>query len=131
MTSPIGNSKGITLIEVMVTVSILAVGILVVSQANMAALNAYSRYARRLTIRGWAEERIWQAKEEIFQSEVPETKKISGQAHEDNKTFNWELDVEPDEVEDFYSIDLKARWREGGTPQTLSQASFLQKMKKP
>lgn len=126
----IGNREAFSLIEVMVTVSILALGTVAICQANLAALNAYSRYTGRLAVRGWAEEKIWEAKESLLQSEFPEAGKTSGQFRLENRNYEWELDIESYEVKDFYSIDLQVKWRAGVIPLALSRASFMQKLKK-
>ena len=133
MTSPIGNKAGFTFIEVMVAVSILALGTVVICQANLTALNAYSRYTHRLGIRDWAETKLWEAKEKIMDSDFPEGGKSSGEFKEKTKSVLWVLDVEPyqtPEVKDFYSVDLKLTWEENNSPLNFSYASLIQKMKK-
>ena len=118
----------------MVAVSILALGTVVICQANLTALNAYGRYTRRLGLRNWAETKLWDAKEKIMDSDFPEGGQTSGEFKEKSKSVRWALDVEPyqtPEVKDFYSVDLKLTWEENSSHLNFSYASLIQKMKKP
>ncbi|MBI4358374.1 MAG: prepilin-type N-terminal cleavage/methylation domain-containing protein [Candidatus Omnitrophica bacterium] len=131
----IGNksrSSGFTLIEVMVTVAILSLSTVMISQSNLMSMSAYGRYVNRLGIQNWAEEKVWEAKERILESVVPEVGKTSGEVEIGSRAYRWELElVELREKEELhlYAINLDVSWAERGQAASVKRHSYLLKSK--
>ncbi len=133
MTLRIGN-KGLTLIEVMLTVSILSLGTVMIYQANLLSLGVYGRYVHRLSLQNWAEEKIWEAKEDIFNSDLPNTGEVSGSFNLLGKSYDWKREVSltwesKDSKFSFYKILLTVSWDEEGKPTSLYRSGGLHKIK--
>lgn len=117
------------MVEVMMAVVILSLSVLMIYQSNLLSMNVYSEYANRLGIQSWAEQKIWEAKEKILQTEVPETGQSAGELNYQNRDYRWQLEVQSGESEDFYTIQLDIKWAEGRKTASLSRVSFAQKVK--
>lgn len=133
MTLRIGN-KGLTLIEVMLTVSLLSLGTVMIYQANILSLAVYGRYSHRLSLQNWAEEKIWEAKQLILESDNPETGASQGSFQHLGKNFDWKSETRltlesEDKKVSFYGILLAISWEEEGKPAFLYRSAHLQKMK--
>lgn len=133
MTLRIGN-KGLTLIEVMLTVSLLSLGTVMIYQANILSLGVYGRYSHRLGLQTWAEEKIWEAKQSILESENPEAGESSGNIQHLGGNYDWKSETEltwesEDKKISFYAIQLTISWEEEGKPTFLSRSAHLQKIK--
>ncbi len=134
MTSRIGSNRkiprGFTLIEVLITVSILSLGTVLIAQSNMMSLGAYGLYSDRLKVQNWAEEKLWKAQEAIL-AESPADEN-SGEETIDGRAYRWSLSVTSDLYEkvEFYTIDLRVRWKEGARNDELFRRATLRKFKK-
>ena len=129
----IGNKNtkaGFTLIEVMVTVAILSLGTVFISQSNLTTMNVYGRYINRIAIQNWAEEKIWETKQMILESDAPETGQHSGTIQESGRTYDWQLDVEPNDTNDVYGITLDMSWPESGKTAYLRRSAYQLKEKR-
>ena len=132
----IGNKNreaGFMLIEVMIAASILSLGTVMISQSNMMSMDVYGRYVNRLSIQNWAEEKIWEIKQAMLESEVPNVGQTSGEVAQNNKTYNWYLAVQSttsaSKFFDLYTIQLSISWPEGSRSASLTRSSYLLKLK--
>lgn len=114
----------------MLAVVILTLSILIIYPSNLLSLSVYSEYTNRLNIQNWAEEKIWGAKEKILQSETPETGESAGELNYRNKTYQWRLEVQPTDLEDFYTIHLDVTWAGRREPASLSRTAYVRRMEK-
>jgi len=121
------------LIEVMIAASILSLGTVMISQSNMMSMDVYGRYVNRLSIQNWAEEKIWEIKQAMLESEVPNVGQTSGEVAQNNKTYNWHLAVQSttsaSKSFDLYTIQLSISWPEGSRSASLARSSYLLKLK--
>jgi len=124
------NEKGFTLIEVMLAVAILSLGTVFISQSNMMSLEVYSRYTRRLAVQAWAGEKVWETKQAILESPLPETGVTTGTFSEQNQNYHWQLEVGAAYLDEIYSIRLDVSWRQARGDAKLSRFAFVQKQKK-
>ena len=133
MTLRIGN-KGLSLIEVMITVSLLSFGTVMIYQANLLSLGVYGQYTHRLSLQSLAEDKIWEAKRDVLESENPEIGETSGSFEHLGKNYNWKREVNltwrsDDSKISFYGIQLTISWEEGGNETFLYRSAYLQKIK--
>ena len=132
MTSTIGVKKknlAFTLIEVMVTVAILSLATVMISQSNLMNMNVYGRFANLMAIQNWAEEKIWEAKEEVLASEIPEAGESSGTYESENKTYEWHLSVSEETSGSLYGILLTVTWNDAGQEKSLERHSYVHRSK--
>jgi len=120
---------GFTLIEIMLVVAILSLATVFISPSNMMALEAYSKYSRSLVAQTWAGEKMWEAKEMIFESSMPEVGESAGTFSRENKIYRWQLTVDTADVDldNLYSIQLTISWKVGPRTDQLSRFAFVQK----
>ena len=104
--------RGFTLVEVMVAVSVLALGTVMISQSNLMSMDVYGRYASRLSLQGLADEKIWEAKESLLSSGSSEGDETSGQWQTNGKNYSWTL-VGRGLRKDLYEIELRVSGGEG------------------
>ena len=132
MTSVIGVKKknlAFTLIEVMVTVAILSLATVMISQSNLMNMKVYGRFANRMAIQNWAEEKIWEAEEEILASEAPEAGDSSGTYESENKTYQWHLSISEEVSQSLYSIFLTITWNDAGQEISIERFSYAHRSK--
>lgn len=123
---------GFTLIEVLVTVSILSLGMVLIFQSNMMSLHAYSLYSSRLKVQSWAEEKLWEAQESILEGEGSSFPgSTSGEELIGGKPCRWSLSIVSDSFDkvEFYTVDLKVSWKEGSRKEELLRRATLRKFK--
>lgn len=126
MTLPIGNKlnqKGLTLIEILLTVTIISLATVYIVQTNLLNLSVLGRYANRLTVQQWALEKIAETKDLILTSESPDTGLSSGTFESESRSYKWKLEVEEEFTKQgsIYFMDLDVNWSEPG------QAGFLER----
>ena len=118
---------GFTFVEVLIAVSILSLGSIFIFQSNMMSLDVYGRYAHRLYAQTWADEKIWEAKAKILESDSPDAGQSSGTFAKKGRSYRWELDIEELDAEGFYSIALNVTWRNGSRAYGISRYDFARK----
>ena len=134
MMSATGNEpgqRGFTLIEIMITVSILALGTVMITQSNMMSLDVYGRYDNRLKIQNFAGEKIWEAKEKILESEFPEAEETAGDVSIRHRDYQWRLAVTAAEIKNLYQIRLDISWPEGRREGHLTRLTRIFKLPTP
>ena len=123
------RQKGFTFVEIVLTVSILSLGTTLIYQSNLTAVDVYARYIHRLAIQSWADEKIWEAKENALMSESVEAGQSSGEITKNGKDYSWALEIEETEDPDLYLLVLNVLWQEGRTEARLTRAGYVSKIK--
>ena len=94
------------------------------------SFNVFGRQAHRMSLQNWVEEKIWEAKEAILEVDEPDTGQTSGQHLEDNRLYDWRLQVDPTDAKEVYAVLLSVSWKEGGRDMYLDRSGFVFKPKK-
>lgn len=119
------SRAGFTLIEVMVTASVLALGAALIYQSFFIALDSFNYYSTLLKITPWMDEKIWQAQNDLKHSGAGAVETGSGQFEVDNKSVNWSLACNSaDQTESLYRLDLTLVWPQGSRQVKLSRAAY-------
>jgi len=117
--------RGFTLLEVMIAVSVLALGAAIVYQSFFAALDTFDYYSTLLKITPWMDEMIWQAQDDLARlgSGAPIFGK--GQLKVNNKMIDWGLGHRAlDDTGSLYQLDLVANWTQGARQVRLTRSAY-------
>ena len=123
------GEQGFTFIELMVAVSILSLAMVMLAQSNLLSLDVHARYTNRVNIQNWAEEKIWETQQGIFETDPPKTGESSGQTNIKNKDYNWKLNVTGDDSGEIFFINLDLNWKEGHGETLTSRSAYVFKKK--
>jgi len=134
MISPIGTkkgSRGFTLIEVLITVSLLALATVFITQANLLSGAVYGRYANRLEVQEWAAKKIWEIKESIITTDFPDAGSTQGTLEGKTRSYQWKATIEEqkEKISELYTIALSVLWREGGQENSLDRYGAVMKVR--
>jgi len=134
MTSPIGTKrgpKGFTLIEALLTVSLLALATVYIVQANLLSSAVYGRYANRLEVQNWAAQKIWEIKESILAADPPDVSPAQGTIEGKTRSYQWRSAIEEqkEKLTELYLVRLEVLWREGGQDNRLDRYGAMMKVR--
>ena len=105
---------GFSFFEVMITVAILSFGLVVISQAFLTSLNAFSYYSTHLKAQCWANEKIWEVSDNLVHGGFSDDQETSGNFVMGSKDITWGIEIKPiDEKEKFFQLGLTLSWQEG------------------
>lgn len=120
------SSRGFTLIELIVTVGILAFGIVTIYEAFFVSVDTYGFYVNYLETQDWIDEKIAQKNDELTRALTLEIGAISGQVVRNQKTFHWTVVVSPVNVEyGLYKVDVTLSWNQGSKRVHASRVAYL------
>lgn len=118
MTSATGN-KGFTFVEVMVAVSLLALGALVIHGGLLRAADLFGRYLNGLRLEQQMDEALWGARVATVYSDSPELGSQSGQWMIGGRSFDWTLSTQDSSGRSqLFEARLSVAWHESGRPLT-------------
>lgn len=122
------RKKGFTLIEVMATTALLAIGSLAVHQAFFTSLSAFSYYADYIDIGPWIHEKMWEvttALRLLSDSQI----ETSGAFVSRGRRYDWDVSYSLiDEVKNsarFYQVDLVVRWKSGIRKASVQRSAYV------
>ncbi|MDD5129681.1 MAG: prepilin-type N-terminal cleavage/methylation domain-containing protein [Candidatus Omnitrophica bacterium] len=106
--------RGFTLLEVMITTAVLALGATMIYRSFFIAVDSFNYYATLLRITPWMDEKIWQAQNQFKHPGAAGAITGSGQLEVNNKNITWSLDYNSiDQSDNLYKIDLVLSWTQG------------------
>jgi prepilin-type N-terminal cleavage/methylation domain-containing protein len=118
---------GFTLIEVMVTTVVLALTALLVYEAFFITLDTYNYCYNYLNVLSLANEKVWQAQDDLATSGVLSNIEEGGEFTNRNKKFLWSLSnslISGSALQGLYRIDFILSWREGKRVAKISRTAF-------
>jgi prepilin-type N-terminal cleavage/methylation domain-containing protein len=134
MTLPTGTkkgSRGFSLIEVLITVSLLALATVFITQANLLSGAVYGRYANRLEVQNWAAQKMWEIKESILAADFPDVSPSQGAVEGKTRSYQWKAAIEQqqEKLTELYLIQLEVLWRESGQENRLGRYGAMMKVR--
>lgn len=129
------SPKAFTLLEVMITTAVLALGATLIHQSFFIAADSFNYYSTLLKITPWMDEKIWQAQNELRHVGPGATIPAGGELLVNNKSINWSLafnslDNSLDQKDSLYEVDLVASWPQGSRQAKLSRSAYAIHVKK-
>ena len=108
---PIAITRGLTLVEVLISIAILAAGSVLIMQALARGASTLALAQRRMTAYSFAASKL--ADLQLAAAEG-KTVRTAGQFGADKDRFEWHLDTSPLEVPSLQAMTLTVEWRQGG-----------------
>jgi prepilin-type N-terminal cleavage/methylation domain-containing protein len=123
--------KGFTLLEVMITAAVLALGATLIYQSFFIAVDSFSYYSTLLKITPFMDEKIWQAQNDLKYSGSKAFIPTGGQLEIDNKSMDWGLTYNSlDQTDNLYQVDLELSWPQGSRKVRLSRSAYALHLEK-
>mgnify|MGYP000339024899 CR=1 FL=1 len=120
------SGKGFTLIEVVMTVAILAFGIVSIYETFFVSIDVYGYYTHYLSTQNWMSEKIWTLQEELTRSRVLDEDETFGEMTRDHKIFHWVMRVSKiNQQQALYQVSIKLSWKEGGKEVSTSRETYI------
>ena len=116
--------RGFTLIELMVSVSILSLGIVLIYQSFFTILNYFNYYLHYLDVYPWLNEKIWQIKEDLNRNGNFDFIEKGGFLEINKRIYRWNLDFSPID-KNLYAIYLTLFWQEGKREIRLFRKTYV------
>ena len=118
------KDRAFTLVEVMAATSVLALGIVFIYEAFFVSMDIFDRCSDDLSVMAWADEKLWQAKDDISCFGYITTQK-AGKLRTDKNEFNWILSsARVEGADDLYEVHLVMDWKSGKKTNRLSRAGY-------
>ncbi|MCK5493208.1 MAG: prepilin-type N-terminal cleavage/methylation domain-containing protein [Candidatus Omnitrophica bacterium] len=125
------TKRSFTLIEVMLSTVVLALGIVVIYESFFRSLDLFGYYNNYLNVASSADEIIWNAQNELNLFGPTAVFANKGVISQNNKDFNWNLFYESINPENnLYKIDLFFSWKEGSKDVKLLRTEYAVYTKK-
>ena len=120
------NNKGFTLVEVIMTVAILAFGIVSIYEALFVSVDTYGYYTHYFGTQDWINEKIWEVQSKLTDAGVLNAEQTSGEIVRDHKTYDWLMAITPvDETQGLYQVRVTLSWQEGNRKVNTTRETYL------
>lgn len=120
------NTRGFTLIEVMLAVCVLALGVVMVQQGLLRSADLVARASTRLKARFLLEEKLWQTRETLVFADAPESADDGGSGGDAMSSYQWDVGSSATgDTEDLYSVKGKIIWKESGRDVEFENETFV------
>ncbi len=111
--------------EVMTATAVLSLGTVLIYEAFFISLDSYNYCSDYLNVIPWADEKLWQAQDDLNRFGVLDLPETRGIFTNRNKQFAWSLsDTLIEETAGLHRIDLALSWQEGQRKAELSRSAY-------
>jgi type II secretion system protein I len=118
---------GFTLVELLVTVSILTIGVISVLRSFLSVSGAFSRSNNLFNAAWYLEKKISDIEEEAIKEEGLEAGREEGEFNIEGRRFSWLMDIEElEEEQNLTRLFLEVAWREGNQERNISLITYLE-----
>ena len=132
----IGSNKAFTFVELMVTVVILAVGLVLIIQGFVTATGALNTTQNRKAALQFLEAKMQEVEAAERIDDGLKRENSQGEFSSETKNFTWNLEVVAveetenlDLSEDLNEVTLKVAWTERNSPRDLSLVTYVRNKK--
>ncbi len=120
-----GGREGFTFFEVIVTVAVLATGLVFVYQSLLACLDAHVSYSNRLAVSSWMDEKVWETQRRLLRGDEEMAPDAEGELDLRNRKVSWQMSVSIAREPDLYRLNLNCSWKEGSRAVRLSRETYV------
>lgn len=118
------GNKGFTLIEIMISVAILAFGVILVYEALLKSLNAFGYYSDYFAVSSWMDEKIWQV-QDALKNNGAFSEEAQGVYASNKREFYWNLSfLTLDTSAGLYRIDLRVGGQPGSRRPVFTRSAY-------
>ncbi len=121
------KNKAFTLVEVLVSAVILAVGLVIIFEVFLTSLDIVNLFNNRLNAQLFLDEKIWQLQSSLDQTSgmfIPS--KQSGVVSIGARNFNWQLNMElVDLTQETFKVTAKVDWTEGQKQRNIKRQTIV------
>lgn len=122
---PVGGRGGFTFFEVIVTVAVLATGLVFVYQSLLTCLDAHVSYRSRLAVSSWMDEKVWETQERLLRGGEEMPPDAEGELELRNRNVSWRMSIGVAREPDLYRLNLSCSWKEGSRAAQLSREVYV------
>jgi len=121
------ENKAFTLVEVLVSSVILAVGLVIIFEVFLTSLDIVNLFNNRLSAQLFLDEKIWQLQSSLDQTSgmfIPNEQ--SGIVSISGRDFKWQLDMElVDLTQETFKVAARVDWTEGQKQRNIKRQTIV------
>ncbi|MFA5118406.1 MAG: prepilin-type N-terminal cleavage/methylation domain-containing protein [Candidatus Omnitrophota bacterium] len=101
------KKRGFTLIEILVTTTILSLGIVFIYEAFFVSLRAYNYYENYLNVAPWMDDKLWEVQDSFTRTGAYDATAAEGEIIVEGRTYTWQVSGAPEgDGSSLYAIEL-------------------------
>jgi prepilin-type N-terminal cleavage/methylation domain-containing protein len=117
--------SGFTLIEILITVAILAFGLVAIYEGLFIAMDTFGLYLHYMETPAWMNEQLWAAQDKLISTQALADGEQSGILRRKGKAYQWTMQTASiDSNNKLYRIHLALSWQEGKRKGRLSRGAY-------
>lgn len=117
-------NPGFTLLEIMVTVSILSFGIVALYPSFFMSADVVGYASDQITVGMWAQKKMWEQEDSFYRLQKAEAPVERGTFQDGQRVFSWEKTIEPIDT-GLAALTLNVSWKTSGGPKSLAFGTYL------
>ena len=120
--------KGFSLIELMITVVVLAFGIVMIYEGYLISLRGFDYSKNFLNAQMWIDEKMWDVKDKVSQGNLLTLSDVAGVFSSHNRRFTWRLShriLAQTNTTKLFEVGLRVFWKEGANTADTRRATYL------
>lgn len=120
------NQKGMTLIELLISVAILSASLIVIYKPLLAASTALHIAEERQEAFRLVDRQFWQIKEKLYEEDFTPPTEMSGALNGKTHAYHYRIFFKPLTDDDrLYRIHTVIEWKSAGIPKSLNRTIYF------